>query len=143
MKNMILTLSLMVLGSLAAVPGRAAEGDPALAGGTLSNAFSSWGRPSLQGDWKIVQSEGAYFIELGENFKAKEGPDVKIFLSPTPADEVTGDNAVDGSVLVQQIADFDGRARITIPAGTDISQFQSLVFHCEAYSKLWGTSALR
>ncbi|MEM9398261.1 MAG: DM13 domain-containing protein, partial [Pseudomonadota bacterium] len=73
----------------------------------------------------------------------KKGPDVKIFLSPTASTEITGDNAVSGSVFVKLISDFDGSARIAIPAGTDLSQYQSLVFHCEAYSKLWGSSPLR
>ncbi|MEM9758472.1 MAG: DM13 domain-containing protein [Pseudomonadota bacterium] len=139
MKNTILAVSLTVLGALASVQAQAAE----LASGSLQGAFSSWGKSSLQGDWKIVEDGGAQYIELDDNFRAKKGPDVKIFLSPTPSAQVTGDNAVDGSVFVELISDFDGSARIEIPAGTDLTQFQSLVFHCEAYSKLWGSSPLR
>ncbi|MEL7043515.1 MAG: DM13 domain-containing protein [Pseudomonadota bacterium] len=139
MKNTILAVSLTVLGALASAQAQAAE----LASGSLQGAFSSWGKSSLQGDWKIVEDDGAQYIELDDNFRAKKGPDVKIFLSPTPAAQVTGDNAVNGSVFVELISDFDGGARIAIPAGTDINQFQSLVFHCEAYSKLWGSSPLR
>ncbi|MEM1435518.1 MAG: DM13 domain-containing protein [Pseudomonadota bacterium] len=136
-------MSLVILGAVSATQAQAADDDATLADGSLEHAFSSWGKPSLEGDWQIVLDNGAYFIELSENFRAKKGPDVKIFLSPTPAAQVTGSNAVDGSVFVEQISDFDGSARIAIPAGTDISEFQSLVFHCEAYSKLWGSSALR
>ena len=143
MKNMVLAASLMVMSSLSAADARAAEVASVLADGRLAHAFSSWGRPSLEGDWQIVEESGAFFIELSDNFRAKQGPDVKIFLSPTPAADVTGDNAVNGSVLVKQISDFDGSARIAIPAGIDVNQFQSLVFHCEAYSKLWGSSKLR
>ena len=143
MKNMILSMTMVVLGALSAGQVLAADNGTAVAGGSLQSAFSSWGKPSLQGDWKIVEDGGAHFIELSENFRAKKGPDVKIFLSPTPAGQVTGDNAVNGSVLVTQISDFTGGARIAIPAGTDVSRFQSLVFHCEAFSKLWGSSALR
>ena len=143
MKNIILTLVSIALGALASGSVRADDAQATPAGGSLSSAFSSWGRPALQGDWQIVEDGGAYFIELGDNFKAKDGPDVKIFLSPTPASEVTGNNAVKGSVLVHQLSEFKGSARIPLPADVDPSQFQSLVFHCEAYSKLWGTSALR
>lgn len=139
MKNIILAASLAVLGALISVQAHAAE----VASGSLNGAFSSWGKSSLQGDWKIVEEAGTQYIELGNNFKAKKGPDVKIFLSPTPSADVTGNNAVNGSVFVKLISDFDGSARIAIPAGTDLSQFQSLVFHCEEYSKLWGTSPLR
>ncbi len=139
MKNIILAASMAILSALISVQAQAAE----VASGSLEGAFSSWGKSSLQGDWKIVEDGGAHYIELGDNFRAKKGPDVKIFLSPTPSAQVTGDNAVAGSVFVELISDFDGSARIAIPAGTDISQFQSLVFHCEAYSKLWGSSPLR
>ncbi|MFK7828649.1 MAG: DM13 domain-containing protein [Congregibacter sp.] len=139
MKNIILAASLAVFAALLSVHAQAVE----VATGSLQGAFSSWGKSSLQGDWTIVEDAGDYYIELGDNFRAKKGPDVKIFLSPTPSAQVTGDNALNGSVFVEQISDFDGSARIAIPAGTDISQFQSLVFHCEAYSKLWGSSPLR
>ena len=139
MKNTILAVSLAVLGALTAIQAQAAD----IASGSLEGAFSSWGKSSLQGDWKIVEDGGTQYIELGDNFRAKKGPDVKIFLSPTPSAQVTGDNAVNGSVFVELISDFNGSARIAIPAGTDVSQFQSLVFHCEAYSKLWGSSPLR
>lgn len=139
MKNIILAASLAFFGALISVQVQSAE----VASGSLEGAFSSWGKSSLRGDWTIVEEGGAQYIELGDNFRAKKGPDVKIFLSPTASAQVTGDNAVNGSVFVAQISEFDGSVRIAIPAGTDISQFQSLVFHCEAYSKLWGSSPLR
>lgn len=141
MNQKMITLTMLVLGAL--VSGTAAAHKHKPLDGSLNHAFSSWGTPSVQGDWRIVEEDGKSFIELSENFKARKGPDVKIFLSPTAANHVTGNNAVDGSVFITQISDFDGKARYVIPTGTDISQFNSLVFHCEEYSKLWGTSALR
>jgi len=115
----------------------------AIAEGQLENAFSSWGKASIEGDWKIVTDEnGQRFIELAENFKAKEGPDVKIFFSPLASESINGKNAVDGSVFVYQLDDFEGANRIQIPENLNLSEFKTLVFHCEAYSKLWGVSAL-
>ena len=113
-----------------------------VAEGELTHAFSSWGKPALKGEWKIVKEDKHYFIELADNFVAKNGPDVKIFLSPQKPSDVTGDNAVKDSVLIHQLTQFSGQYRIAIPAGTDLDRYQSLVFHCEAYSKLWGVSAL-
>ncbi len=110
--------------------------------GSLTGAFSSWGKSSLQGDWQIVTVEGKSYIELNDNFRAKDGPDVKIFLSPLAASEVNGKNATDGSVFVTLIDSFEGKNRIEIPAGTNINEYKTLVFHCEGYSKLWGTSPL-
>ena len=117
--------------------------DHILGNGQLENAFSSWGTPSLQGDWKIISTGNKTVLELGENFKAKGGPDVKIFFSPLKASQVTGKNASDGSAYVTQISVFEGKNIIEIPANISPDDFQSLVFHCEAYSKLWGVSALR
>jgi hypothetical protein len=111
--------------------------------GELSAAFSSWGKKSVAGSWVIVKEEQQYFIVLGEDFVAKEGPDVKVFLSPKPASEVTGSNATEGSTLITEITRFKGQYRIAIPKDITPGDFQSLVFHCEAYSKLWGTSPLR
>ena len=139
MKKLVLITLFALFSTLTVYQAQSAE----LASGTLQGAFSSWGKSSLQGDWKIVEENGTHYIELANSFRAKKGPDVKIFLSPTASTEITGDNAVSGSVFVKLISDFDGSARIAIPAGTDLSQYQSLVFHCEAYSKLWGSSPLR
>lgn len=119
-----------------------AEGSSTIADGSLTNSFSSWGSPSLQGDWQIVKSDDKIFIELADNFKAKEGPDVKIFLSPLAAKDINGDNASQDSLFISLVTKFEGQTRIEIPTGTDLSQYQSLVFHCEAYSKLWGSSPL-
>ncbi len=74
MKNMILSMTMVVLGALSAGQAVAADKDTAVAGGSLQSAFSSWGKPSLQGDWKIVEDGGAHFIELSENFRAKKRP---------------------------------------------------------------------
>ena len=117
-------------------------GEPVLASGQLANAFSSWGSASLEGDWSIVQTEEGSFLELADNFSAKSGPDVKIFLSPLAANEVNKKNAADGGLFLKLLETFEGSARIKIPEGTDLSNYQSLVFHCEKYSKLWGTSPL-
>lgn len=113
-----------------------------LASGTLDNAFSSWGRASLRGDWEIVSVDGKTYIDLADNFRAIDGPDVKIFLSPLSVDDVKGNNATDGSLFVKLISEFEGAARIEIPEGTNLDDFETLVFHCEDYSKLWGVSPL-
>lgn len=110
--------------------------------GSLEGAFSSWGRTSLKGDWQIQTIESKTYIVLADNFRAKEGPDVKIFLSPIEASQITGKNAAEGSAFIHLVSDFDGANRIEIPAGIDVNAYKSLVFHCEEYSVLWGVSPL-
>lgn len=112
-------------------------------GGDFSHAFKSFvSGPSVVGGWHIEQADGQQVLVLNDSFKAKSGPDVKLFLSPTAASKVTGRNATDGSVFLVQLDRFDGNQRFVLPAGTDLSQFKTLVLHCEEYSKLWGTSPL-
>jgi hypothetical protein len=43
------------------------------------------------------------FIVLAENFKAKNGPDLKIFLSSETLSEVTGKTATKGSLLISEL----------------------------------------
>lgn len=117
--------------------------DSPVATGLLDSAFSSWGNDSLSGDWAIVKDGEDHYLQLSDNFAAKKGPDVKVFLSPIQSSEVTGANAAQGSLFIKLLDSFKGPTRIKIPAGTDISKYRSLVFHCEEYSKLWGTSPLR
>lgn len=134
-------LMLFTLASLLLVTSITTAGET-LSEGSLKGAFSSWGKSSLSGDWKIVETDGKHYIELADNFEAKKGPDVKIFLSPLQATTINGNNASEGSVFIKLISDFKGKSRIEIPEGIDVSQFNSLVFHCEEYSKLWGVSPL-
>ncbi len=140
---MIHTLLSITAISFAMLSMLAAAESTVFATGSLNHAFTSWGNASLKGEWTIVKENDRYFIELSDDFFAKKGPDVKIFLSPTPSSNVTGDNAVAGSVFIQQIDQFKGKQRIAIPQHISVSEYASLVFHCEAYSKLWGVSPLK
>lgn len=111
--------------------------------GRFSAAFSSFtGKPSLEGDWSIAESEGALGVEFGADFRARKAPDLKVFLSPKAPDAITGKNATEGSLNLGLLQSFAGAQRFAIPAGTDLSKYQALVVHCEEYSKLWGTSPL-
>ncbi|MGH1487732.1 MAG: DM13 domain-containing protein [Cellvibrionaceae bacterium] len=140
MKNIIISLVLFVF-TVFSINHSVAD-NTAITSGSLKGDFSSWGKPSLQGDWRIVQEGNKTFLELDENFKAKKGPDVKIFLSPTESSNIDGNNAVKGSLFIKLISTFEGKARIELPTGVDLTQYKSLVFHCEEYSKLWGSSPL-
>ena len=111
--------------------------------GELTPAFSSWGKKSVVGSWSIVKEEQQYVIVLGDDFSARDGPDVKVFLSPKPVNEITGSNATEGSAFITEITRFKGQYRISVPKHVNPEDFQSLVFHCEEFSKLWGTSPLR
>ncbi|MFK8017134.1 MAG: DM13 domain-containing protein, partial [Gammaproteobacteria bacterium] len=80
--------------------------------------------------------------ELDDKFKTRNAPDLKLFLSPRAAGDVTPDNAVEGSVLISKLRKAKGAQRYALPDDLDLAQFETLVLHCEQYTKLWGVSPL-
>ena len=120
-----------------------AVGANEVASGTLEADFSSWGKPALQGDWRISNVDDTFFLELEENFKAKKAPDIKIYLSKLPQGQISAKNADQDTVLIHLLTSFSGELKVAIPEGVDLSEYKSLVFHCLKYQKLWGTSSIK
>ncbi len=97
---------------------------------------------SISGGWSI-EKDGEYRYEiLADDFKSKNGPDLKIFLSPISLSEVTGKTATKGSVMVAELKTTKGAQKYSIPDDIDLSKYKSLLIHCEKYSILWGGGAL-
>ena len=55
---------------------------------------------------------------------------------------MTPDNAVDRSILISKLTKARGAQRYALPEDLDLSQYRTLVLHCEQYAKLWGVSPL-
>ncbi len=96
----------------------------------------------VAGEWQIAQDGDDRFLVLSADFKTKKGPDLKIFLSPQSLDQVTGETATDGAVLLALLDQPKGEQRFEIPSGIDLSDYQSILIHCEKYSVLWGGASL-
>lgn len=148
MKNFIKT-SLLAL-ALAA-PAVAAVPSIAFAAPTTAITASAQALPSgdfvkkkksIKGDWTVVQENGQTIIRFSDDFKTKNGPDLKIFLSPQSIDSVSGKTAVNGAVLLGVLKSTKGRQDYVVPNGVSLSNFSSVLIHCEAYSVLWGGGAL-
>lgn len=97
---------------------------------------------SVKGDWSLFERDGAWVLQLGDKFKTKSGPDLKIFLSPQSIDQVTGKTATNGAVLVSKLKNNKGGQEYVLPAGVNPADFQSVLIHCEAFSVLWGGADL-
>lgn len=98
--------------------------------------------PALVGSFQLVEEEGVTYLEFGASFKAQKGPDLRIFLSKRSPESVTGDNAVNGSVRLGLLHEFTGSQRYRLPADVDLTEYSTVIVHCEAYSKLWGAGQL-
>ncbi len=92
----------------------------------------------LKGSWSVVERDGATYIVFSVDFRAAKGPDLKIFLSPKSVADATGKTAVDGALNIGELKQTKGTQEYLVPAGVDLSQYGSVLVHCEAYSVLWG-----
>ncbi len=105
--------------------------------------YSRW--TTFEGSWKIVKSGDNHQVVFGDDFNAKKAPDLKIFLSKADFDDIESKNALkDGEpVLVAKLTAYKGAATYDVPSTIDISQYKTIIVHCEEYTKLWGGSPLR
>lgn len=110
--------------------------DAAQNGGFVKSSFK------IKGGWTISKENGQTVLRLSEDFKTKNGPDLKIFLSPSKVANVTGATATNQAVKLSVLKSNKGAQDYIIPADIDLSQFGSILIHCEAYSKLWGGADL-
>ena len=110
-----------------------------------ANAESTWEKQDfkVKGTWSIEQrADGNYFV-LSDNFKTKKAPDLKIFLSNTAYQDVTGANATNDAVQITLLSSHKGGQSYKIPANIDVSDYSTLILHCEQYSKLWAATPLK
>ncbi|MEM1138750.1 MAG: DM13 domain-containing protein [Pseudomonadota bacterium] len=96
----------------------------------------------ISGDWKIVEEDGKRFFVLSDDFRTRNGPDLKIFFSTLPADEVRGNNVVSTSTRLAVLDKNKGGQRYEIPAELSLEDVKSVAIHCEQFSKLWGAGNL-
>lgn len=97
---------------------------------------------TLKGSYEIVQRDGKTYVSFSDDFKAKKGPDLKIFLSPQTIESATGKTAIDGALNIGELKKTKGAQEYELPAGLTLSDYKSVLVHCEAYSILWGGSNL-
>ena len=97
---------------------------------------------AIEGHARIVAISGERVIVFDDNFKTKDGPDLKVVLSPLPFDKITGKNAMKDARVISLLKATSGGQRYTIPADIDLSAMKSLLVHCEKYSVLWGGAPL-
>ena len=96
----------------------------------------------IKGTWEIVQQGDQTVIRFGDNFKTKNGPDLKIFLTKQNIADVTGKTATKDSVLLGVLKSPRGGQDYVLPAGIDVNDFQAVLIHCEQFSVLWGGGAI-
>ncbi len=138
MKNNITTFILVTFLSMLSV---SANAEMLSEGNWKSDSFFI----TLKGGWSIEDEGGKSYVVLNDSFKASEAPDLKIFFSKKSPKEINGKNASGSShaAFVVKIDDYSGAARYQIPSDINWKEYQTIVIHCEEFSKLWGTSPIK
>jgi hypothetical protein len=108
------------------------QGARVVAQGTFIHANPSdpvhWGKGSV-----TVRANNVY---LGPDFEVGPGPKYHVYLVPKAQIRTSAD--VSGQMFVDlgRLRAFKGSQRYQIPAGLDLSRFQSVVIWCEQFSVL-------
>lgn len=87
-----------------------------------------WGKGSV-----TLRPESVY---LGPDFEVGPGPKYHVYLVPKGMIRSSGDLSGERFVDLGRLRSFQGSQRYAIPAGTDLSRFQSIIIWCEQFSVL-------
>ncbi|MGJ8678114.1 MAG: DM13 domain-containing protein [Akkermansiaceae bacterium] len=106
-------------------------------------ASGSWTKKShsIDGSWKIVDYGSVKKLKF-TGFKTKSAPDLKIIFSKHTVKAASNSNALEKGVVLAELKKASGYQEYELPADFDISNYKSLLIHCEKYSKLWGAGSL-
>lgn len=102
-------------------------------------------RSPLSGSWEIVERDnGDRMLVLGNDFRARSGPDLKIFFSTLPLNRINDQNAGNRTYAVRigELKSPRGKQNYKLPASLDLSVYRTWVVHCEAYAHLWDGAEL-
>ena len=103
-----------------------------LATGTFIHANPS--DPIHYGKGSVTVRKGTVF--LGEDFEVGPGPKFHVYLAPKSGIRRSGDLGNQMFVDLGQLRAFKGSQRYSIPAGLDLSKFNSVIIWCEQFSVL-------
>lgn len=87
-----------------------------------------WGKGSV-----TVRQDSVY---LGPDFEVGPGPKYHVYLVPKGMIRASGDLRDQQFVDLGRLRSFQGSQRYSIPAGLDLSRFESVVIWCEQFSVL-------
>lgn len=124
-KNLTVILSLLMLSTTT------------FAGDVTEKSFVKK-RYTIQGSAKIETNDGQNRLVFSDDFKTKNGPDLKVYLSKRPLASLSAQDVDDSAIRLSVLKFHKGAQSYTIPAGINLDEYESVVIQCEAYSVLWG-----
>ena len=98
---------------------------------------------SVSGNWSVETNAGKTYLVLHSDFKTSKGPDLKLFLAKKNISTIDKSEAIEKhGLLLGELKSYKGEQRYLIPKNIVLSDYKSLVVHCEKYTKVWGATAI-
>lgn len=110
---------------------------------TKTLTSGSWTKKdkSISGKWEIVDHGAGAILKL-RSFKTSNAPDLKIFFHKKSISAVNAKNATTGSKFLANLKSSKGYQEYKLPKGFKLSDYKSIIIHCEQFTKLWGGANL-
>jgi hypothetical protein len=111
-----------------------------------SGTFQSAEHPT-SGTVTIIEENGEYFIELSEDFKTDDGPDLQVILHRS--EDVIGSTkapthsiAEGDYVIIAPLESKQGTQRYAIPKNVSLDDYASVAIWCQQFNATFGAAAL-
>ncbi|MEM1424826.1 MAG: DM13 domain-containing protein, partial [Planctomycetota bacterium] len=99
------------------------------------------GERAIEGHWFVDEAEdGTRHLHLGDDFRTKNAPDLKLVLSTREAGGLSKRNVLSGATILGELRSNTGAQSFEIPDAVDLSDIESLAIHCEQYNVFWGAA---
>lgn len=95
-------------------------------------------RYTIHGSAKVETVEGQKTLIFSEDFKTKNGPDLKVYLSKRPIASLSAQDVDESAIRISVLKSHRGAQSYKIPTDIDLNDYESVVIQCEAYTVLWG-----
>ncbi|MEP6341800.1 MAG: DM13 domain-containing protein [Maricaulaceae bacterium] len=92
----------------------------------------------IKGSWTLTEVDGQQVIRFNDDFKTKNGPDLKLFLSKKTVDNLSKSPTFDAPLSLGLLDSNKGQQEFVLPEGVNLDDYESILIHCEQYNKLWG-----
>ena len=120
-------------------PSDSLEPSPSAAGPAIERTGSFAGADEFhfgEGTARLIETSPSTFTVRLEDFAVRNGPDLYVYLSPD------AEGSVDGAIELGRLKADRGNQNYEVPAGTDLSNVESIVIWCKQFAVLFATAAL-
>jgi len=92
------------------------------------------------GDAFVFRLQDGSHVVRFENFRSTNGPDLRVWLSSSPSPQKSADVSEGEWLDLGKLKGNVGNQNYAVPAGTDLSEFQSVVIWCRAFGVLFAAA---